>query len=341
MTTSPHGPLDPLETDQPGEVTPLDPTTTYATGYDTGSTAGYDAASTSESSSTTDTAKNEAKNVKDAAADATSHVAGTAKEQAGQVVSDVRQQTRQLADQTRSQLTSQASDQQHKAVSQIRSVGDELRSLASGEGGQSGIVSQLSHEGADLTQKVADFIEQREPAELLDEVRRYARRKPGTFLIGAALAGVVVGRLTRGVVANRSDDSDSSGNRGNLGTGYAGVTPSSYLGTPVDGAPVGQVYTEETPAYGTAQMDQLAYPAEGADYTTESSYVADSGSYLPEEPGPRPAAQGRRPDPLRRRRAAQPGLRRRRPVRHGQPAGTRRRRPHAEGRRLHRATRAG
>jgi hypothetical protein len=46
------------------------------------------------------------------------------------------------------------------------------------------------------------------------------------------------------------------------------------------------VYTEDTPAYGTAQMDQLAYPAEGADYTTESSYVADSGSYLPEEPGP-------------------------------------------------------
>jgi uncharacterized protein YjbJ (UPF0337 family) len=285
MTTSPHGPLDPLETDQPGEVTPLDPTTTYATGYDTGSTTGYDTGSTSESPSTTDTAKNEAKNVKDAAAGATSQVAGTAKEQAGQVASDVRQQTRQLADETRTQLTSQVSGQQHKAVGQIRSVGDELRSLASGEGGQSGIVSQLAHEGADLTQKVADFIEQREPAELVDEVRRYARRKPGTFLIGAALAGVVVGRLTRGVLANRSDDSDSSGTGGNLGTGYAGVTPSSYLGTPVDGA-VGQVYTEDTPAYGTAQMDQLAYPAEGADYTTESSYVADSGSYLPEEPGP-------------------------------------------------------
>jgi uncharacterized protein YjbJ (UPF0337 family) len=276
MTTSPHGPLDPLGTDQPGEVTPLDPTSTYSTGYDTGST--------SESPSTTDTAKNEAKNVKDAAADATSQVAGTAKEQAGQVVSDVRQQTRQLADETRSQLSGQVSGQQQKAVGQIRSVGDELRSLASGEGGQSGIVSQLAHEGADLTHKVADFIEQREPAELVDEVRRYARRKPGTFLIGAAIAGVVVGRLTRGVVANRSDDSDSSSNRGNLGTGYAGVTPSSYLGTPVDGAPVGQVYTEDT--YGTAQMDQLAYPAQGADYTTESSYVADSGSYLPEEPGP-------------------------------------------------------
>jgi uncharacterized protein YjbJ (UPF0337 family) len=280
MTTSPNGPLDPLGTDQPGEVTPLDPTTPYSTGS-------YETGSSSESSSTTDTAKNEAKNVKDAAAGATQQVAGTAKEQAGHVVSDVREQTKQLADQTRTQLTSQVSGQRDKAVGGIRSVGDELRSLASGEGGQSGMVSQLAHEGADLTQKVADFIEQREPAELVDEVRRYARRKPGTFLIGAAIAGVVVGRLTRGVVANRSDDSDDSSSRGtNLGSGYAGVTPSSYLGTPVDSAPVGQVYADDAPTYGTGQMDQLAYPAEGADYSTESSYVADSGSYLPEEPGP-------------------------------------------------------
>jgi uncharacterized protein YjbJ (UPF0337 family) len=279
MTTSPDGPLDPLGTDQAGEVTPLNPTTTYSTDL-------YDTGSTSQSSSTADTAKNEAKNVKDAAAGATQQVAGTAKEQAGQVVSDVREQTRQLADQTRSQLSSQVSGQRDKAVGGIRSIGDELRSLAAGEGGQSGVVSQLAHEGAEITHKVADFIEQREPAELVDEVRRYARRKPGTFLIGAAIAGVVVGRLTRGVVANRSDESDSSDTSGRLGTGYAGVTPSSYLGTPVDSAPVGEVYTDETPAYGTAQMDQLAYPAESADYTTESSYVEDSGSYLPEEPGP-------------------------------------------------------
>jgi hypothetical protein len=278
MTTPPNGPLDPLgTTDQPlGEVTPLD--STYSTGE-------YDS-STSQSSSTTDTAKNEARNVKDAAAGATSQVANTAKEQAGQVVSDVREQTRQLADQTRTQLSGQMSGQRDKAVGGIRSIGDELHSLASGEGGQSGLVSQLAREGADLSHKVADFVEQREPAELLDEVRRYARRKPGTFLIGAAIAGVVVGRLTRGVVANRSDDSDSSSSAGNLGTGYAGVTPSSYLGTPVDTAPVGEVYATDTPAYGSAQMDQLAYPADGGDYATDSSTVADSGSYLPEEPGP-------------------------------------------------------
>jgi uncharacterized protein YjbJ (UPF0337 family) len=252
MTTTPDGSLDPLgtPTDRP-----------------------------------TDSAKREASNVKDAASGAAQQVTGTAKEQAGQVASDVREQTRQMADQTRTQLSTQVNDQRGKAVGGLRSVGDELRSMVD-QGGQSGLATQLVSEGADLTHKAADFIEQREPAQLLDEIRSFARRKPGTFLLGSALAGIVVGRLTRGVVANRRDAQDSTGIPASQPIGYTEVTPSSYLGTPVDTAPVGETYADETPAYGTAQMDQLAYPAEGADYTPETPYVADSGAYLPEEPGP-------------------------------------------------------
>jgi uncharacterized protein YjbJ (UPF0337 family) len=282
MTTSHNDPLDPLgTTDQPvGEVTPMDPTP-YAAGE-------YDSDTSAEAPSTTDTAKNEAKNVKDAAAGATQQVVGTAKEQAGQVVSDVRDQTRQLADQTRTELSSQAAGQRDKAVGGLRSLGDELRSM-SDQGGQSGLATQLAREGAEITHKVADFIERREPAQLLDEVRSYARRKPGTFLIGAAVAGVVVGRLTRGVIANRSSD-DAADGPSELGTGYTQTTPASYLGSPVESAAVLEVYTEDTPAYGSAQMDQLAYPAEAAEYVPEETQVTDAGAYVPEEPGPYDAA---------------------------------------------------
>ena len=53
---------------------------------------------------------------------------------------------------------------------------------------------------------LAGWLDQRDPGELLDEVRGIARRKPGTFLLGALAAGVVAGRLTRGAVdASRSD----------------------------------------------------------------------------------------------------------------------------------------
>ena len=236
------------------------------------------------SSGTTDTAKAEAQNVKNVATDATQQVVGTAKEQAGQVAADVRQQTRQLADETRTQLSSQAASQRDKAVGGLRSLGDELRSM-SDQGGQSGLATQLAREGAEITHKVADFIEQREPGEILDEVRSYARRKPGTFLIGAAVAGVVVGRITRGVVANRTDDASTSASDA-LGTGYTQTTPTGYLSSPVETAAVLEVYPEETPAYGSAQMDELAFPAAGADYTTEETYVADAGAYVPEEAGP-------------------------------------------------------
>jgi hypothetical protein len=250
MTTSPNEPVDPLvTTDRPWDEPQLADPTPYSA----------DTSDDNASSSTTDTAKDEAKNVQAAATDSARQVAGTAQEQAAKVASDVRDQTRQLADETRKQLSGQAVDQRDRAVGGLRSLGDELRDM-SDKAEQSGIGSQLAREGGDLTHKVADFIEQREPAQLLDEVRTYARRNPGTFLIGAAVAGVVVGRLTRGAIAaKQSDDSQPA-----IGSG-----DSSYLIS--DSSPI----EDSVPAYGSAQMDQLAYPAHDIDETT--SFPADQG----------------------------------------------------------------
>ncbi len=269
MTTPPHDPLDPLATSDAsmGETTPLDPSPYASVQSDKG-----------HSSSTADTAKDEAKNVKDAAAGATQQVADTAKEQAGQVASDVREQTRQLADETRNQLSSQVTSQRDRAVGGLRSLGDELRTMSE-QSGQSGVGTQLAREGGDITHKVADFIEQREPAQLLDEVRSYARQKPGTFLIGAAVAGALVGRLTRGAVAARQSDDDAGSGIDSHHTGYDQTTSASYLGTPADLTSVEVGYSEVAPAYGSPQMDQLAYPADSSDYAT------DTGAYVPEEPG--------------------------------------------------------
>jgi len=47
----------------------------------------------------------------------------------------------------------------------------------------------------------------------LEQVRRVGRERPGAFLLTAALAGVVAGRLTRGVVATHTDDSDTDTDR--------------------------------------------------------------------------------------------------------------------------------
>jgi hypothetical protein len=154
-----------------------------------------------------ETARDQAGQLKETSADAAREVAGTVKDKVSDVTSDVRAETRRLASQTRQELVGQASQQKDRAATGLRSVSDELRGMA--EHGQSGLGAHLARQGADLTDQAADFLQQHEPADLLDEVRGYARRKPGTFLLIAAAAGVVAGRLTRALASGGTDTRDN------------------------------------------------------------------------------------------------------------------------------------
>ena len=161
------------------------------------------------------TARDQAGHLQDASGEAARQVAGTAKEKASDVTADVREQTRQLAGQTREQLVEQAGQQKDKAADSLRAVADELRGMA--EHGQSGWGSQLAGHGADYGHQAADFLQDHQPGEILDEVRAYARKKPGTFLLGAAIVGVVAGRLTRALAAG--DTSTTTSTAGALSPG--------------------------------------------------------------------------------------------------------------------------
>jgi hypothetical protein len=157
-----------------------------------------------------ETTQTQAKQVADTAKGEATQVAETAKEQVQAVSADVRAQTRELADKAREQLAHQAASQRDWAVGGLRTIGDELVGMAKG-GDDSGPGVRLARAGGELTHKTADFLEQREPAQLLEEVRDLARRRPGAFLAGAALTGLAVGRATRGVKsAHTSDGSGSS-----------------------------------------------------------------------------------------------------------------------------------
>jgi hypothetical protein len=92
------------------------------------------------------------------------------------------------------------STQQPQAALHLRAVADELSEMAA-KGGQSGLATQVAQEAAERVHGVASWLDQREPGDLLDGVRDFARRHPGTFLVGAAVAGVVAGRLTTGLTS--------------------------------------------------------------------------------------------------------------------------------------------
>jgi len=148
---------------------------------------------------TTQVARDEATEVGRTAADAGRQVADTAAEQAATVAQEVKAQARDLAGEARGQVQDQARAGQQKAADGIRALSQELRQMAD-NGQQSGTVTEVARQVADRADSVAGWLGEREPGDLLEEVRSFARRRPGAFLLGAALAGVVVGRLTRGAV---------------------------------------------------------------------------------------------------------------------------------------------
>ncbi|WP_329000034.1 hypothetical protein OHA18_37075 [Kribbella sp. NBC_00709] len=205
-----------------------------------------------------ETARDQAGQLKETSADAAREVAGTVKEKVSDVTSDVRAESRRLASQTRQELVGQASQQKDRAATALRSVSDELRGMA--EDGQSGLGSQLARQGAEFTDQAADFLQQHEPADLLDEVRGYARRKPGTFLLIAAAAGVVAGRLTRALAAGGASGTTRSGtpaSNGSLysngsagGNGVPEPAADEYL-VPPPAAPMGTPVTPPRPGPGT------------------------------------------------------------------------------------------
>lgn len=183
------------------------------------------------SSSTTDVAKGEAAAVGQTAAGAAQQVAGTAADQAGQVAGEARRQATDLLEQGRGQATEQARAGQQKAAESLGALADELRSLTNGEGG-SGPATDLLRQATDRVEGLAGHLRDREPGDLLEDVRRFARRRPGAFLVGAAVAGVLAGRLTTGVVAAHKEGTSPGSTTGTgTGTGTGTTTHDVTTGT--------------------------------------------------------------------------------------------------------------
>jgi len=234
---------------------------TYPTSAPENPDVDTNAASGSASDSSTD-AKERAADVKDTSVAAGAHVAGVAKEELHKVGSETKQQAKDLYRQTQSELSNQAASQQKRVASGIRTLGDEFGSMAEKSESQ-GVASDLAHQAATRAAGVADWLDQRDPGALLDEVKGFARRRPGMFIAIAAVAGVVAGRLTRSVIAE-AKDSDTSGTTGSTASaapvGTTGARPQASVDsqagtqfgvvgattgidtafdTPVDGSPAG------------------------------------------------------------------------------------------------------
>ena len=205
-------------------------------------------------------AKEQAKQVGGVAADAGQRVASTTKDQASKVASDAVGQARELYGQATEQLSEQASKQQKNAASTLRSFSSDLAGMHQQQGG-SGLAAELVQNISQRTDRVADWLEDREPRELLHDVRQFAARRPGFFIGLAAVAGVVAARATKALVAEAKPDLPSgTGPRGettgptfDAGHLDAGYTPG--VGTVDVGDPYGSQTYGATGSYGTGLGD--------------------------------------------------------------------------------------
>src|SRR5450830_1307847 len=177
----------------------LRPTSTFPpASTSTGGTTG------TGTSSKTDAAKDEAGEVKAQAAESAQNVAETAKSEAANVAGEVKSNAKDLLHQARTDLTAQAGTQQQKAAQCLHSISSELHTMANASD-QPGVASDLIRQAAERSSSVATWLENRDPGSLLNEVKSFARQRPGTFLLAAAGAGILAGRLGRSLQAGAPD----------------------------------------------------------------------------------------------------------------------------------------
>ena len=159
------------------------------------------------------TGRDDAADVGSAAGRGATDVAGTAREQTRRVAGEASDQVRHVMDDVRAQLADEAGQQSTRLAANLRRLSGELANMAD-SGDPDTPLPGVMHELATRGGRAADFLDTRGPDGLVDEVRTFARRRPGAFLLSAAAAGFAVGRLGRGAQAARSDGAPDDGQRG-------------------------------------------------------------------------------------------------------------------------------
>ncbi|WP_457972751.1 hypothetical protein [Arthrobacter sp. D1-17] len=233
------------------------------------------------------------------ASDSAGALAQAAKTEVAGVAAGARSAAADLLSETRSRLSGQASSQQQKAASGLRSVSDQLHAMSRASD-QPGAAADLIRQAAERSEAAAAWLGRGDPAALLDDVASFARRRPGTFLLLAAGAGVLAGRLSRGlsVGAGQQDGGRHRAEMPPAAYGQAGIEPAGL----------------ERPSRAPVPPPQVDLP--GAE-TASGSYAPPAGTPVPPPPvglpgpnattagfagaagfGGAAAARAGRPDPL-------------------------------------------
>ncbi|HJX78284.1 hypothetical protein [Glutamicibacter sp.] len=221
-----------------------------------------DSTSQSNLSSDADTAKDLAQEGQHAAAE----VLDTAKQEASLIGEQAKEQAADLFAELSSDLREQASLQQQKVATNLRDISDEFRTMldqSQASGTAATLVDQASHHSG----QIATWLDQREPGELVDEVKQFARKRPGAFLGIALGAGLLAGRITRNASASKQGERGSENISANSLKAPKGTNP--VTGSP---SPAAGNLAQATTPHSVSTEPQSQAPDETIDVDPLRSY---------------------------------------------------------------------
>lgn len=140
-------------------------------------------------------------------------VGETARAGAAEVVDEAKHQAADLVADAREQLHGQARRQTDHLGDAVQAFGDKLHAMAGGRPEDAGQVADYADRLADQVDRIGGRVSELGFDGTVDELQRYARRRPGMFLLGAGFAGFVVARLGRGAKEAEEGHEPAEGQR--------------------------------------------------------------------------------------------------------------------------------
>lgn len=186
------------------------------------------------------------------AADLARTVAASARDHGAALGHEATQRMGSLWDQAEDEMRRQVDSQAERLQSTLQGWADEVRALGDGRVDEAPTLRSYVERLADTLEQAARRLDEGGVEGQLNDLRRFARRRPAAFLFGATLVGFGVGRLVRGRRDAQSSGQSPAASSGRLqgspSTGRLGTGSANGMHDPV----VASYAAVGGAAYGTA-----------------------------------------------------------------------------------------
>jgi hypothetical protein len=226
-----------------------------------------------EQQGTADVVKEQAADLGGSTVQAGKHTAQVVQQQASDVAAEASRQGRDLLQQAQSQVGEQVAQGQQRLASEFLSVSEELRSMAESSQ-QNGTASELARQAASRAHDVGRWLDARGPADVVNELQSFARRRPGMFLALAAGAGLIAGRLTRGLKDAGQGNGAQPSSAWSEASAKTAVPPAPY--------PAAETYPPVSAPETLPGATAASVSGEGRPWAVEETYVEET--YIQPEP---------------------------------------------------------